>query len=168
MITIYALTLAAVAAPATSTTPAPLLGAVLVCRTEASDAARLRCFDAAAAALGAASDAGKVVIVDREDIRRTRRSLFGFNLPTLPFFGGDESQSDDEPDIVDATVKSARALGYDKWAFELDNGAIWQTTEPGRNTQPSAGQSVRIKKASMGSYMVSFRNARSVRAMRVR
>lgn len=153
-----------VAAPTPST---QALGPVLDCRSERNDQARLRCFDAAAAALVAATDAGTIVVVDREDIRRTRRSLFGFSLPKLPFFAGDKSQ-DDEPDVTEATIASARSLGADQWSFVLADGAVWRTTEASRNATPRAGTSVRLKKAALGSYMASFGGARSVRAMRVR
>lgn len=154
-----------VAAP--TLTPTQPLSSMIECRTERNDEARLRCFDAAAAALIAATDAGTIVVVDREDIRRTRRSLFGFSLPKLPFFFGDSSQND-EPDVTDATVASVRSLGMDQWSFVLTDGAVWRTTEASRNAIPRAGSSVRLKKAALGSYLASFGNTRSVRVMRVR
>src|SRR3712207_6445767 len=69
----------------------PLVRAIAECQRQSDDAARLRCFDAAAAALTSATTSGKIVVVDQEDVRKTRRSLFGFSLPKLPFFSGDNS-----------------------------------------------------------------------------
>src|SRR5690348_11471763 len=59
------------------------------CRKIADPAARLQCYDAGVDNLNAAVKSGSIVVVDREDVRKTRRSLFGFTLPKLPFFKGD-------------------------------------------------------------------------------
>ena len=67
----------------------PLFDAVLACRSETDPQARLQCFDRTSGALATAAQSGAVVVVDREEVRRTRRSLFGFSLPRLPFFRGD-------------------------------------------------------------------------------
>ncbi len=145
-----------------------LLTSVLNCRELTDDQARLRCFDAAAAALGEASSAGALVVVDREAVRRTRRGLFGFNMPRLPFFRGDTSQ-DEEVTEIEGTIRSIRSLDYGKWALTLEDDSTWQTTESDtRNPAPRVGQSVRIRRAALGSYMLSIEGARGVRAMRTR
>lgn len=147
----------------------PLMSNLMSCRGEADPEARLRCFDAAAAALDAATSTGAVVVVDRDEVRRTRRALFGFNLPRLPFFGGDTSGQEQEPDEIEGRIESAREIGYGKWQIVLEGGAVWQTTEvETRAGVPRSGQTVRIKKATMGSYMLAVQGQRSVRAMRVR
>ena len=88
----------------------PLVDAVVACRTETGEARRLACFDRAAAALGAASGRGELVVLGREDVRRTRRSLFGFNLPDAPLFGG---RIKDEPvREIEAVIKGVRGDGY--------------------------------------------------------
>ena len=56
---------------------APTLNVLGDCQKISDDAARLRCFDRAAANLIAASKAGDIVVVDREKMRSARRSLFG-------------------------------------------------------------------------------------------
>jgi hypothetical protein len=147
----------------------PLVSNLVGCRGQADDQARLRCYDAAAAALAEATSAGAVVVIDREEVRRTRRALFGFNLPRLPFFGGDNSQQEEEPSEIEGRIESARSAGYGKWVIELEDGALWQTTEADtRLGAPRIGQPVRIRKAALGSYMISVDRQRSVRAMRVR
>lgn len=145
-----------------------LITSVLNCRELADDQARLRCFDTAAAALGEASSAGSLVVVDREAVRRTRRGLFGFNMPRLPFFRGDTSQ-EEEVSEIEGTIRSVRALDYGKWTLTLDDNSTWQTTEANtHNPAPRAGQSVRIRRAALGSYMLSVEGQRGVRAMRTR
>src|SRR5205085_8504781 len=112
------------------------------CRKIADPQGRLRCYDAAVDGLTAAVSGGSIVVVDREDVRRTRRSLFGFTLPKLPFFKGDNSQ-EDTPDEIIAVIKSVRVLPNDKYIIELDSGAIWQTLqEASLQMTPKAGQKI--------------------------
>jgi hypothetical protein len=147
---------------------APQVNSVVHCRSEVNDQARLRCFDQAVAALALATEQGEVFVVNREEVRRTRRSLFGFALPDLPFFRGDKSQEEEQQEVI-AKIKTAREIGYGKWMIELETGAMWQTTESRSNMPtPRAGRQVRIKKAALGSYMLSVEGAPSVRGMRVR
>ena len=146
----------------------PAIAAIVACRDIADDAERLRCFDRSVSSLSDAAKAGSLVVVDREDVRRTRRSLFGFTLPKLPFFRGDTSQ-EETPDEVKAKVKSARGTGYNKWVVELDTGAVWQTTEPEtRQFLPKPGADVLLKKGMLGSYTLSVNGNRGIKAMRIR
>lgn len=163
-----ALILAPASAQAQAPQTPPLLSAVTACRDVTDDAARLRCYDAATAALARAASNGEIVVVNREDVRRTRRSLFGFNVPRLPFFSGDSSQ-DEEPREIESAIKTARAVDYGKWLVELENGQVWQTTEPvGRQPPPRSGQPVKVRKAALGSYMLAVEGRRTIRAMRLR
>jgi hypothetical protein len=118
------------AAPGAKPKPAesPLIGAITNCRRQADDAVRLRCFDAAAAALTEASTSGKVVMIDREDVRKTRRSLFGYSLPKLPFFSGDDS-AESQQDELTAKIASAGSIGNGTYRIRLQDGALWETTE---------------------------------------
>ena len=147
----------------------PQMQALIACRSETNDVARLQCYDRAAAALAEATAAGNVVVIDKEDVKRTRRSLFGFNLPSLPFFDGDDSQKEQEPEEIEAVVQSARAIGYNMWQMILEGGAVWQTTEAStRLPTPKAGTKVKIRKAALGSYKLSIKDLGHVRAVRVR
>jgi hypothetical protein len=169
---IGAVALAALCSAATAQEPeadrSALITSVLDCRDVADDQARLRCYDAAAAALGEASSAGALVVVDREAVRRTRRGLFGFSVPRLPFFRGDTSH-DEEVTEIEGTIQSVRSHDFGKWIVTLADDSVWQTTEPDtRNPAPRPGQSVRIRRAALGSYMLSVEGRRGTRAMRVR
>lgn len=157
---------------AAAQTPAPgastPVARVMECRRLPDPEARLRCYDGTVDSLSKALSGGSLVVVDREDIRRTRRSLFGFTLPRLPFFKGDNSQ-DDTPDEIIATIASVRALPNDMWAIVLDSGAVWQTVQEGGNqSSPKAGQKIKIKSGALGSYRVSVAGRPGLRAMRVR
>jgi hypothetical protein len=89
---------------------------------------RLRCYDQTAAALTEAAASGKVVLVDQEDVRKTRRSLFGFSLPKIPFFSGDSS-ADEAQEELTAKIASASSIGNGKYRMRLEDGAVWDTTE---------------------------------------
>jgi hypothetical protein len=155
------------AAASSRAAPSPLVGAIAACQRQTEDAARLRCYDAAAAALTEAAGSGKVVVVDREDVRETRRSLFGFSLPKLPFFSGDDS-ADAQEDELTAKVAAAGSIGHGKYRIRLESGALWETTE-GRSTMadPRSGDTVVIKRGPLGSYMMRIAGQRALRAKRV-
>lgn len=145
----------------------PLMRALSDCQRLAEDAVRLRCYDAAATALTAASTSGKVVVVDQEDVRKTRRSLFGFSLPKLPFFSGDNS-ADDQTNELTAKIASAGPLGYGKYRIKLEDGALWETTEGSTAVDaPKSGDTVVIKGGPLGSYMMKISGQRALRAKRV-
>lgn len=158
--------------PAVAQTSAPAastpVAQVMECRKLADPDARLRCYDGTIDSLSKALTGGSLVVVDREDIRRTRRSLFGFTLPRLPFFKGDNSQ-DDTPDEIIATIASVKALPNGMWAIVLDGGATWNTLQDGSaQSDPKAGQKIKIKSGALGSYRVSISGRPGLRAMRVR
>src|SRR5688500_9182827 len=73
---------------------AGVIGDVLRCRSVTDTVARLACFDRSAAALGSAQSKGELVTLDRQEVRKTRRSLFGLALPNLRILG-DEDKSEE-------------------------------------------------------------------------
>jgi hypothetical protein len=144
----------------------PIVGEVVKCRSETDDARRLACYDRAAGALEKATSDGSIAVVSREDVRKTRRSLFGFTLPKLPFFSGDDSAEADTPDEIETSVKSARMTRDGNYTLVMADDAVWRTTEPLRKL-PKTGDKVKIKKAALGSYFLSVAGLRGVRALRV-
>ncbi|MEJ8405345.1 hypothetical protein WKI27_08285 [Brevundimonas vesicularis] len=131
-----------------------LIGAVTQCTTIAADAARLACFDAAAARLSAA---GEVAIVSRQDVQQNQRRLFGFNVTGLnPFSGSGESE---ELQSISATMTSARNLGRGEWSITLDDGSVWRKTD-GVDVLFSANRQypVTVRRAALGSYMMKVAN----------
>lgn len=145
----------------------PLVEELVRCRGESAEAERVRCYDAAVDALSRATAEGSVVVVDREEVRKTRRSLFGFSLPKLPLFRGDRSAEEEQTEEIEAKIASARSLGYGKFVIVLDSGARWQTTEPiNYGSAPAAGLPIRIKRGALGAYFISVDGGRSVKGMR--
>ena len=157
--------LAAAAAAATDTPESPLVSALVACKAETDDARRLACYDRTAGALADATAKGQIAVVDREDVRKTRRALFGFVMPKLPFFSGDDSAKDNT-DVIESTVVSVRAEKYGFFTVIIEGGAIWRTSEVVRR-DPKPGSTVRIKRGAVGGYFIGFDGGIAVRAARV-
>lgn len=147
-----------------------VLGGLRACRG-LPDAERLACFDRAATALDAAVASKEVTVLDKQEVRRTRRGLFGFTLPKIGIFGGgdgDEKAEDAFTEIT-TTVASARVVENSRVEFRLadESEAVWRTTDP-MGFPPKPGTAVRIRKGALGNYFIDFAGSRGVRGMRVR
>ena len=148
-----------------------LFEALVRCRAIAEDAARLQCFDSAAAALQTATERREVVVVDRQQVRESRRRLFGLALPRLPIFGGGDDDEDEADDIdhIESNIVSAHQVGYGRWVVRLEDGSTWaQTDDNVIAARPRAGQPVRVNRGALGSYMMRVNNQPGVRVRRVR
>lgn len=136
------------------------------CRTVTSDQERLVCYDAAAAALDQAERQGGLVVLDRDQVQETRRQLFGFQIAN-PFAGRLGDSEDAEIDSIETTLLSAGRVSDNKWLFRLADGSEWRQIDSGevrfRNRE---GQAVRIRRASLGSYLMTIENSRAVRVRR--
>ena len=144
-----------------------VLSDLAACRAITVDAGRLACFDRNVERLTTLVASRDVVVMDREEVRKTRRSLFGFSFPDLPLFGKNrDSGQEEEISEITARVQSASVDGFGKYTVRLEDGAVWRTTEPAKKA-PKAGGEVTLKKAALGSYMMRVSGARGVRAVRV-
>jgi hypothetical protein len=146
----------------------PLVNALAACRQITDPGQRLACFDKASGELLAATDKGDVSVVDRSQLRQARRSLFGFNMPRLPFFPGDKS-ADDVADKLVSKVAAVRDLGHNRYAVRLaDGNAVWETLESyGAFHTPKVGEPVEINRGPLGSYILRFGRQRGVKGRRI-
>ncbi|MEC3912749.1 hypothetical protein U5A82_20415 [Sphingobium sp. CR2-8] len=144
---------------------------LLQCRSISDNAARLACFDQQVGAMDAAAQRDEVVVLDKSELNKTRKTLFGFSFPKLPFLGGGDddggSAQQDGVSHVDALITSVRSLGYGKWQIGLDDGAQWMTTEVVTGRDPKVGLKIEIKRAAMGSFLGKVEGGRAVRMKRV-
>jgi hypothetical protein len=168
---VSALTLLALAAPALAADDGPpaAIQALQACRAITDNAQRLACYDREAGALIQSVEKKETVVLDQQEVRKTKRSLFGFTLPKLRIFGGggkDNDREEAEFSQIETPIKTIRPIGYGKFRFTIDEGAVWETTE-GVNAFPKPGEKVVIKKGALGSYFIRFEGARSVKGMRV-
>ena len=157
-------------APAIAKAPnrSAALDRLVACRTQTDAEARLACFDREAAALEQAEASGALVVVDREQIRRTRRSLFGLTLPNLSVFG-DDSPSAEGMTQIESTIKRISRTPYGKWIFELEDGARWgQIDSRDLAMDPKVGNTIKIRRASMGSYLANVQGQIAIGVERLR
>ena len=169
--TVAALALAAlVAQPALAkdkkqSAPPAVYQAVVDCRGIADAAQRLACFDRTVGEMAKAGEDKNLVVLDREAMRETRKGLFGFNLPKLKLFGGG-NDDDQEVTEIDSTISGIRTDDDGMPLFTIADGAKWKQTE-GRNVYPKVGDPIRIRKATLGSYMANVNKRAAVRVMRL-
>ena len=143
-----------------------LLNRLTACRALSDSSARLTCYDDAVAALDAAEREGEVVVVDRNQVRESRRALFGFDLPSLPAFCR-IAQQDDEVSAIETTLTRASRGGDGKWVFRLADGSTWRQSDSESVFFPNReGTEVRVRRAMMGSFMMTVGGSRAVRVRR--
>lgn len=139
------------------------------CRTIADPTQRLDCFDRAATALERAVTAKDVRIVDRGDVNKVRRSLFGFTLPRLNLFGDDDGGGKEQVFTeINSTIAAVRPVANSRVEIRLadETGAVWQTTDP-MNFPPKPGAKIRIRRGTLGNFFMLIDGV-SIRGMRLR
>jgi len=146
---------------------AAVLQHVVDCRAIPEDAQRLACFDHEVAALDAAEKDKQVVVVDREQVRAARRTLFGLPLPNLHLFGGNDDHDANEIVQIEGKIASA-SPDTDGWRIRLEDGSVWVQTDGKpifRTPQPGLGAVV--KHGALGGYFLSVAGAPGVKVRRV-
>jgi hypothetical protein len=141
------------------------------CQSKTDPAERLACYDNAVAAMVSASTEGEVRVVDREEVRQTRRKLFGFALPDLGIFGGKDDKDDpaqaEEFSTLQTTITGVRAVNG-KYIVTTAEGAQWQIDEmPARLMKPKVGQPLEIKAGALSSYFLRINGQGGVKGRRV-
>ena len=162
----------ALVAPVAAPAQAPPTGSVetlLNCSAIDQESARLTCFDREASQLRQAIAKRHLVVLDRGEVRRTRRSLFGFSLPSMKMFGNGETKAETaEVAKLDTRITSVRrASGYGLYLLTLAEGGTWQTIEANRNFEPVTGQTIVIERGLIGNYNAKVDGGRAVRVKRV-
>ena len=162
---------AAIAAPASAKDKTPpvqpsQIRELYACRDITDAAARLACFDREVGELSNADQAREITFTDRETAKKARRGLFGFSFPKLGgIFGGDE----DEVKEIETTIRSASIDRSGKYTLVMEDDAVWVQIDTTRlPRQPKAGQKVKIKVATMGSYFATIDGGRTIRMKRDR
>lgn len=160
---LLALPLMLLALPAVAQERSKQFERVVDCRKIAEAAERLACYDNSVAALEEAEQKKDVVIVDKEQVRQARKSVFGFALPKIKLFGEDK----DEVDEVESTVAAFDTRSDGRAFFTIADGARWVQTDDRPLVGVRPGRKVTIRKGSMGSFFASFQGAIGIRVARV-
>lgn len=145
-----------------------LFGKLIDCRSIPDKAQRLSCYDRSVAAIDDAEKKNELVVVDRQEIRETKRSLFGFSLPRISLFSGDKNDDKEDVSEIQSIVEAARTVKGGDWSLTLANDAGTWETGSDVAVAPRAGDKVRIRKASLGSYLGQVGMNRGVRFRRVK
>jgi hypothetical protein len=149
--------------------PPPGFTRLVACQNVRDSVQRLACYDREVAGLSKANATGDLVVMDRQQVRKTRRSLFGLALPDLGVFG--DNASIGEAAQLETTIKTVQQRGDGKWLFDLAEGGRWVQLDSNEFIMdPAAGQKVRIRRASMGSYLMNVNpptNPKAITVMRL-
>lgn len=144
----------------------PAISRVVACTSLADPGQRLACFDREVAAMNQAQRTGDLVAMDRQQVRKTRRSLFGLSLPDLGLFG--DSENDDGPSEIVTTIKAARQDSRGTWTIDLAEGGRWVQIDSRLFViDPAPGHPIRIRRAALGSYLANVNKQIAVRVRRV-
>lgn len=162
---LFALPFLVLAVPAAAQDRSKHLERVVDCRKLTDATERLACYDKTVAELDAAEQKKDVVVVDKEQVREARRSVFGFKLPRIKLFGS--GNSEDEIDEIVSTVKVISTRSDGRVAFTIEDGARWVKTDDRALVGVKAGRKVTIKRAAMGSFFARFEGTIGVRVERV-
>lgn len=141
------------------------------CQAKTDPAERLACYDNAVAAVVDATSEGELRVVDREEVRQTRRKLFGFSLPDFGIFSGRDDKGDPEQaeefTSLQTTISGVRTASG-KYVLVTAEGAQWQLDEmPARLMRPKVGQPLEIKEGALGSYFLRINEQKGVKGRRV-
>jgi len=135
------------------------------CRAITQPAERLACFDREIASVMAAEARNEIVVFDREQVRKTQRSLFGLSIPNFKIFGDDSPDSEKE---IESTIKRVWTHTNGKWGFELADGARWVQIDSRELVfDPEPGQPIRIRRAALGSYLANVDKQVAIRVGRI-
>lgn len=156
---------AAIARDRDATTPSKALDELTKCTAIAADPDRLACFDRAVKTVVAGQQAKAFVVLDRAEVQRAKRSLFGFSLPSIKLFGGGDD--DDALKELTAVMRSSVQLPGGLIRFDLEDNSVWETTEQVM-LAPRKGDRVTIKAGTLGSYVATAPGRRSARVRRLR
>jgi hypothetical protein len=136
------------------------------CRTTADAAARLACYDAAAAAFDAAEQAGEVVVSDQRQIQELKRQSFGLNFSDAlkVFDRGDKPVQVDE---VTLTVERAVEDMDRRLTLYTTDGQVWrQTSEYDMPITVKKGSQARVTRGVLGSFFIKVDGQSAFRAHR--
>jgi hypothetical protein len=143
---------ASVAAAQTAAPTPEVLDRVYQCASVTDDAQRLACYDGAIARLRTAESQGEIVAVDRQRAETVQRESFGFHLPNLASLL--PSAGDEDLERIETQVERVSSAGQGRYRFVLANGQNWAQAETRSVHNVRAGDTVTIRRAALGSYML--------------
>lgn len=149
------------------------LSPVFSCQETADETERLKCFDREVQNLKLRQVAGEIQTVDMASIQLVEKETFGLSLPSLPSIlrgHSDDKSGRESISEITASVESARIQNISKKVIiVLDNGQTWEQTDTTR-VDPFAvrrAKEARIRRAALGSFMMTLDGSQPFRVKRV-
>jgi hypothetical protein len=113
---------------------------------------------------GAASEAGTPA--PQAPVAKADSNEFGLTSEALRKKRAAESTEPEEQQQV-GRVKSVKGLRKGDYRIELENGQIWMETQRTGGDPPEVGETVTIRRASLGSYFLSRQAGLALRVKRI-
>lgn len=138
---------------------------LLDCRALVDPQVRLACYDRASNAVNSAIEADRLLIVDDNAIKQTRRTLFGLRLPKISLFGNDDK---DEIESISSPIARIDKLPFSRFRLTLEDGSVWETMETQKSLYPKPGATVLVERAAITGYRAEVGSKKGIRVVRVR
>lgn len=161
----------------TSFKDSPLFGKILACRSLNDDVSRLHCFDENIKALDEANAHHDILVVDREAIAARQKQSFGFAPPTLALPKKENAspvskKNQPTDDVIHEITDKVSFVSQDNeghWIIGFSNGARWQQIDDQTvANDPHIGSIVRLRKASLGSFVANIDKQSAIKMRRIR
>jgi hypothetical protein len=82
---------------------------------------------------------------------------------------GDDSSTEPGVERIETTIARLSQTGFGKWIFVLPDGATWEQIDSRElPIDPKVGNSIKIRKAAMGSYLANVKEQVAIRVKRLR
>lgn len=144
---------------------AEVLQKLINCRAIPSDAERLACYETQTAKIDDAEANRDLVVIDRDQATKSRKESFG--LPARPLIVGAAPALGEGVTDVTSKIRTAKQLNSKRWLFVLEDGARWYQAELKSLRDPKPGQSIRIRKASLGGFLANIDGQPATRVRRL-
>ncbi len=147
----------------------PLVTKLESCTTITDDAERLACFDREVGALVGAANEGDVKVVEKDEINKARKKLFGYSVPDAGIFKADSKEEKEANNRLTSTITKVRQVSSKEWHIWIEEGnARWRLKNNSiRFRAPKVGDSVEFKPATMGTYWIRVNGRKGVRGNRI-
>ena len=147
----------------------PLVGKLATCTAITDDAERLACFDKEVGAFVGAANEGDVKVVEREEINKARKKLFGYSVPDAGIFKANSKEEKEQAKRLTSTITKVRQVSSKEWHIWIEEGdARWRLKNNSiRFKAPKVGDTVEFKPATMGTYWIRVNGRKGVRGQRI-
>lgn len=145
--------------------PPRIVASLSECLAITADTQRLQCLDAAARAIDSAIRSGDLLIVDRQQATEARRQAFGTSSAPADIL--QPARPADRIDSIETTLTRASQAGDGRWTFVLADGSTWNQVDTDRvRVNNRAGETVRVRRGALGSYLLVVGRSGAVRVRR--